>query len=163
MDGRDDDDSDDGGSKDGRPNCPNSEDGDYDVGYGKPPKDYQFPKGVSGNPKGRPKKSREASIDALSIVDADVPIRKSGKKARMHAYEASLRTIVQKALKEGNVSAALEFVKTCEKHGLFKKPTHQTLGGVIIEGSEEWKEYIAQQNDIGARSVAEQTDAKDAS
>ncbi|MHA3793020.1 DUF5681 domain-containing protein [Sphingomonas sp. YL-JM2C] len=28
---------------------------DYDVGYGRPPKGSQFKKGVSGNPKGRPK------------------------------------------------------------------------------------------------------------
>ena len=28
----------------------------YEVGYGKPPKSTQFEKGVSGNPKGRPKK-----------------------------------------------------------------------------------------------------------
>ena len=30
---------------------------DYEVGYGKPPKNTQFRKGVSGNPRGRPKKS----------------------------------------------------------------------------------------------------------
>ena len=28
---------------------------DYEVGYKKPPKEYQFKPGVSGNPKGRPK------------------------------------------------------------------------------------------------------------
>jgi len=30
----------------------------YDVGYGKPPKGGQFQKGQSGNPRGRPKGSR---------------------------------------------------------------------------------------------------------
>lgn len=28
---------------------------EYEVGYKKPPKNYQFKKGQSGNPKGRPK------------------------------------------------------------------------------------------------------------
>ena len=28
---------------------------DYEIGYGKPPKDTRFRKGQSGNPKGRPK------------------------------------------------------------------------------------------------------------
>ena len=33
-------------------------DRDYDVGYGKPPKATRFRKGQTGNPKGRPKTSK---------------------------------------------------------------------------------------------------------
>ena len=35
--------------------------GAYDVGYGKPPQHTQFKKGCSGNIKGRPRGSRNAS------------------------------------------------------------------------------------------------------
>ena len=35
-----------------------SDDEDYEVGYGKPPKDSRFKLGQSGNPNGRPKGSR---------------------------------------------------------------------------------------------------------
>ena len=36
---------------------PDDRDKTYDVGFGKPPRHRQFRKGVSGNPKGRPKGS----------------------------------------------------------------------------------------------------------
>ena len=32
---------------------------DYEVGYGRPPKEYQFKPGTSGNYKGRPKKKSD--------------------------------------------------------------------------------------------------------
>jgi hypothetical protein len=33
---------------------PTRTNGDYEVGYGKPPRGYGFEKGQSGNPRGRP-------------------------------------------------------------------------------------------------------------
>jgi len=33
-----------------------SKNSDAEVGYGRPPREHRFPKGVSGNPRGRPKK-----------------------------------------------------------------------------------------------------------
>ena len=35
-----------------------ADDSTYKTGYGKPPRDSQFQKGQSGNPKGRPKEAR---------------------------------------------------------------------------------------------------------
>ena len=42
---------------------------DYEVGYGKPPKNTQFRKGVSGNPRGRPKKAPD--FDHVLIREAN--------------------------------------------------------------------------------------------
>jgi len=37
----------------------------YKVGYGKPPKSGKFVKGISGNPKGRPKNSKNLTTTVL--------------------------------------------------------------------------------------------------
>ncbi len=61
---------------------------DYPVGYGKPPKAHQFPKGVSGNPRGRKKGSKGLKTDlhaelssVLTISINKQPV--SGTKQRL--------------------------------------------------------------------------------
>src|SRR5712691_4585834 len=51
------------------PSRPQSSDDQYDVGYKRPPKHSQFPKGKSGNPGGRPKAPMGISIKDL--LDGD--------------------------------------------------------------------------------------------
>jgi acetone carboxylase gamma subunit len=52
---------------------------DYEVGYGKPPKDGQFKKGVSGNPSGRLKKPVDFDSALMRALDARVKITENGK------------------------------------------------------------------------------------
>jgi len=51
-----------------------------DVGYGKPPKNTRFKAGVSGNPKGRPKRSPMALAEIVGKVLT--PLSNTGIGAR---------------------------------------------------------------------------------
>ena len=72
--------------------------GDYDVGYGKPPKHTRFKKGHSGNPKGRPKGSRNFSSDVKKILKQPVRVSTGGKTKTVSTQFAALQRLREKAL-----------------------------------------------------------------
>jgi Family of unknown function (DUF5681) len=92
--------------------------GEYKVGYKKPPKSGQFKKGRSGNPNGRPKKVKQDTSDIAALLSEPVVVNKSGVAQLMSPFEASIRTLVRRALNERNVNAALELVRLCESYGV---------------------------------------------
>jgi len=81
---------------------------DYDVGYGKPPKETRFKKGVCPNPKGRGKKSaqdRGAVVEQLLNSSAGIVDR--GKRTRKSRIELSIRNYAYSASRGDVASAAL--------------------------------------------------------
>ena len=86
---------------------------DYKSGYGKPPKHSQFKKGQSGNPKGRPKKSRNIRQIIDNNLDDTVSVRENGKLKRLTYREALVRKILTDGL-TGEIKAtiaALQFIE----------------------------------------------------
>lgn len=83
------------------------------VGYGKPPVSTRFKKSQSGNPKGRPRGSRnEAPYEA--VLGQMVIIREDGVERRVTAAEAFLLHIAKKGL-EGDGAAARSALAAIEK------------------------------------------------
>lgn len=72
---------------------------DYDIGYGKPPVSGRFRKGVSGNPGGRPKDSRNLQTDVREVLGAKVAVTENGRKRRVSSQLATLMRLREKALK----------------------------------------------------------------
>jgi len=72
-------------------------DGDYEVGFGKPPKHTQFRKGHSGNPKGRARGSRNASTLLDDALKERVTVSENGTRRSLTKLEAILKQLVNKA------------------------------------------------------------------
>jgi hypothetical protein len=86
------------------------EDDDYEVGYGKPPKQTQFEKGKSGNPSGRPKGSKNSFLAVQRVLNRNVQITIEGKRKKVPLSEAVAMSMSQKAL-AGDHRAATSLLK----------------------------------------------------
>lgn len=68
-----------------------------DVGYGKPPKAHQFPKGHSGNPRGRPKGSRNLVTDLNQALNETVDVVENGRRRKITKREAICRQLTNRS------------------------------------------------------------------
>jgi hypothetical protein len=75
---------------------PESESG-QSVGYGNPPRSTRFKKGVSGNPKGRPKGSLNVATVFTKTLLEKVVINEHGQRKIVTKLEAALKQMVNKA------------------------------------------------------------------
>jgi hypothetical protein len=75
------------------------DDGEYKVGYGRPPRPGQFKPGQSGNPKGRPKAAKSVGTMLEEVFFRKIPITENGKRREVTMVEAILRQLVNGAVK----------------------------------------------------------------
>jgi hypothetical protein len=78
--------------------------GDYEVGYGRPPRRTQFQQGHSGNPKGRPRGSKNLATIVRQVLDARVAVRENGRVRSITKREALFAQLVHEGL-GGNIRA----------------------------------------------------------
>ena len=74
----------------------------YKVGYKKPPEASRFQKGVSGNPRGRPKKKDEQATiteKMLKELQHKVFIRENGKIIKVTKIDAIIKNLLASAMK----------------------------------------------------------------
>jgi len=75
-----------------------------EIGYGKPPKQTQFRKGVSGNPKGRPQGSRNVATVLARALREKVIVNENGRRRTMTKLDAAIAQLVNKSA-SGDLSA----------------------------------------------------------
>lgn len=73
--------------------------GDYEVGYGKPPKESQFKPGQSGNPKGRSKKTKDLQKLFERELSKTLRVSENGRPTTVTIREAFVKSVINAALK----------------------------------------------------------------
>ena len=83
----------------------------YNVGYGKPPKNRQFQKGRSGNPSGRPKGSKKNIPEIIQkICHASVKVKgENGQHYYITKVEAVMTQLINSAAKGDHKAARTLF------------------------------------------------------
>ena len=72
---------------------------EYEVGRGKPPVSGQFQKGKSGNPKGRPKGTKNFAADVEEILATKVKVQENGEPRKVSSQRALLMRLLEQGLK----------------------------------------------------------------
>lgn len=71
---------------------------DYEVGYGKPPKETQFQKGRSGNPRGRPKKAPDFNRELIRESQTLITINENGRRIRITKHGVAVKQLLKHAM-----------------------------------------------------------------
>jgi hypothetical protein len=89
---------------------------DYEIGYGKPPAKSRFPAGVSGNPKGRPRRKPFGLAEIIGgALNAPIEYRDKDRIRAISRHELILKMLIDRAVK-GNLKYA-DLVLKIRAHG----------------------------------------------
>ena len=106
--------------------APNSE----SPGFWEPPRRGRFKKGVSGNPSGRPKGSRNLKTDLGKMLKKRITVREDGEVRKITQQEAILLGLFNQALK-GDAKAR----NSLQAYMLGRDPTKKMVSSAILRTS----------------------------
>jgi len=138
---------------------------EYEVGYGKPPRNTQFKKGQSGNPKGRLKGRKNMHTILSNVLDRNVTITENGQPRKVKFMEALVNQMAAKAL-NGTTREQILLLKAIHDYApeLLKEaklPHLITVRYVLPDGrTEEYYEKL-DNNDLRSLSAEERPDSCD--
>ena len=128
-----------------------------EVGYGKPPEATRFKKGVSGNPKGRPRGGLNVATVFVRTLRERVTINESGRRKTVTKLEAALKQLINKAA-SGDLRALRQLVELA-RDAEAKQSTSGMQNPVIGELDQEVMDGILKRFERGEEEDQESREA----
>ena len=121
----------------------------YEVGYRRPPASGRFRPGTSGNPRGRPKGSRNFITLLEQELNKTISVTENGRKRKLTRLQAIVKRMVSSAL-AGDQRALLNLLEIMRRTGRFDAPAAEAL---LPDNYEQLLEaFIEQRRQRPARS-----------
>jgi hypothetical protein len=100
-----------------------------------PPKDTRFPKGTSGNRKGRPKGSKNLSTLIMKVADEPVIVTVNGKKRRISKVHATAMQLANQAVggKQAAINKFFDLIDDIEKRAAAARPPEFPISLLDLE------------------------------
>ena len=98
----------------------------YEIGYRRPPPNTQFKKGASGNPKGRPKGSKNFLTLLEQELAQKIFVNENGRRKTVTRMQAMVKRMVAGAL-QGDPKAVLTLVDILRRTGAIEQPAAADL------------------------------------
>jgi hypothetical protein len=112
---------------------PSDNKGDFEVGYGKPPRHTRFKKGQSGNPRGRPPGSKNLSTLLCEALNEPVVVTENGGRRKISMRRAIAKQVVNQAAKGNWRAVKILFDMLQEIEGGTEPETAQSSFGSADE------------------------------
>jgi hypothetical protein len=112
---------------------------DYTIGYRMPPEHSRFVKGKSGNPKGRPKESKNMKTDLAEVLGEKITIRVGERTMKVTRQRALALSLVARGVK-GDSRATNITLNWIERYGDHNGGLSPASGDLNFEPNDNMKE-----------------------